>query len=106
VHSDETSWWGRPRVLVVVFTNKTMTVYRVAKGRGRDLLLEILGPAFSGVLVSDCLAIYDDVNPRQQKCYSHHLKAIRLAGEKPPASGWMSEVAAARCHGLKAPGAG
>jgi hypothetical protein len=58
-----------------------MTIYRVAKGRGRDLLLEMLGPEYAGVLVSDCLATYDDVNPRQQKCYSHHLKAIRLAGE-------------------------
>jgi len=92
VHSDETSWWvGGPGYWLWVFTNKTMTVYRVAKGRGRDLLLEILGPAFSGVLVSDCLAIYDDVNPRQQKCYSHHLKAIRLAGESQPGV-WLDEV--------------
>jgi hypothetical protein len=92
VHSDETSWWvGGPGYWLWVFTNKTMTVYRVAKGRGRDLLVEMLGPAFSGVLVSDCLATYDDVNPRQQKCYSHHLKAIRLAGENQP-SAWLDEV--------------
>jgi transposase len=92
VHSDETSWWvGGPGYWLWVFTNKTMTIYRVAKGRGRDLLLEMLGPGFSGVLVSDCLATYDDVNPRQQKCYSHHLKAIRLAGEDHPSS-WLEEV--------------
>jgi hypothetical protein len=92
LHSDETSWWvGGPGYWLWVFTNKTMTVYRVAKGRGRDLVLEILGPEFSGVLVSDCLATYDDVNPRQQKCYSHHLKAIRLAGEAQP-SAWLDEV--------------
>jgi transposase len=63
----------------------------VAKGRGRDLLLEILGPEYSGVLVSDCLATYDDVNPRQQQCCSHHLKAIRLAGEGRP-SAWLDGV--------------
>jgi hypothetical protein len=92
LHSDETSWWvGGPGYWLWVFTNKTMTIYRVAKGRGRDLLLEMLGPEFAGVLVSDCLAIYDDVNPRQQKCYSHHLKAIRLAGEDQP-SAWLEEV--------------
>jgi transposase len=92
LHSDETSWWvGGPGYWLWVFTNKTMTVYRVAKGRGRDLLLEILGPEYAGVLVSDCLATYDDVNPRQQKCYSHHLKAIRLAGEDHP-SAWLEEV--------------
>ncbi len=51
----------------------------------------MLGPDFAGVLVSDCLATYDDVNPRQQKCYSHHLKAVRLAGEGQP-SAWLEEV--------------
>ena len=92
LHSDETSWRvGGPGYWLWVFTNKTMTIYRVAKGRGRDLLLEMLGPEFAGVLVSDCLAIYDDANPRQQKCYSHHLKAIRLAGEDHP-SAWLEEV--------------
>jgi len=92
LHSDETSWWvGGPGYWLWVFTNKTMTVYRVAKGRGRDLLLEILGPEYAGVLVSDCLSTYDDVNPRQQKCYSHHLKAIRLAGQDQP-SAWLEEV--------------
>jgi len=50
-----------------------------------------LGEQFTGVLVSDCLATYDDVNPRQQKCYSHHLKAIKLAGEGNP-SAWLDAV--------------
>jgi transposase len=92
VHSDETSWWvGGPGYWLWVFTNKTMTVYRVAKGRGRDQVVEMLGPDFAGVLVSDCLATYDDVNPRQQKCYSHHLKAIRLAAES-QSSAWLDEA--------------
>jgi transposase len=92
LHSDETSWWvGGPGYWLWVFTNKTRTVYRVAKGRGRDLLLAMIGPEYAGVLVSDCLAIYDDANARQQKCYSHHLKAIRLAGEDQP-SAWLEEV--------------
>jgi hypothetical protein len=29
--------------------------------------------------VSDCLNIYDDATPVQQKCYAHHLKAISTA---------------------------
>jgi hypothetical protein len=82
---------GGPGYWLWVFTNKTMTIYRVAKGRGRPLLLEMLGPEYSGVLVSDCLATYDDVNPRQQKCYSHHLKAIKVAGEGQP-SVWLDEL--------------
>ena len=42
----------------------------------------MIGENYTGTLVSDCLAIYDDVNTSQQKCYSHHLKAIGEAIEK------------------------
>lgn len=95
VHSDETSWWvGGPGYWLWVFANKNTTVYQVAKGRGRAIVAAALGEQFAGVLVSDCLATYDDVNPRQQKCYSHHLKAIKLAGEGNP-SAWLDDV-----HGL------
>lgn len=92
VHSDETSWWvGGPGYWLWVFANKNTTVYQVAKGRGRAIVAAALGEQFAGVLVSDCLATYDDVNPRQQKCYSHHLKAIKLAGEGNP-SAWLDNV--------------
>jgi len=92
VHSDETSWWvGGPGHWLWVFANRTLTVYRVAKGRGRNIVVETLGENFPGVLVSDCLATYDDVNPRQQKCYSHHLKAIKQADEGSP-SAWLEAV--------------
>jgi transposase len=92
VHSDETSWWvGGPGYWLWVFADKSHTAYRVAKSRGRDLLLEVIGPEFAGVLVSDCLATYDDVNPRQQKCYSHHLKAIKQADEG-HASAWLESM--------------
>ena len=92
VHSDETSWWvGGPGYWLWVFTNQGTTVYQVAKGRGRAIVAGALGEQFAGVLVSDCLATYDDVNPRQQKCYSHHLKAIKQAGESNP-SAWLDAV--------------
>jgi hypothetical protein len=92
VHSDETSWWvGGPGYWLWVFADKSSTVYRVDKGRGRQVLTATLGEGFGGVLVSDCLNTYDDFNPLQQKCYSHHLKAIKLAGEGQP-SAWLDEV--------------
>ena len=92
VHSDETSWWvGGPGYWLWVFANKNTTVYQVAKGRGRQVLTAALGETFGGVLVSDCLATYDDFNPLQQKCYSHHLKAIGHAWEDSP-SVWLEEV--------------
>jgi transposase len=85
VHSDETSWWvGGPGHWLWVFARKDATVYRVAQGRARHIVLETLGQDYAGVLVSDCLSVYDDVNARQQKCYSHHLKALSKAMEEAP----------------------
>lgn len=92
VHSDETSWWvGGPGHWLWVFADKNTTVYHVAQGRGRLVLAKVLGEAFGGVLVSDCLATYDDFNPVQHKCYSHHLKAISHAQEDSP-SVWLEDL--------------
>jgi transposase len=86
VHADETSWWvGGPGYCLWVFTNDTTTHYHVSDSRGRSVIRDILGDNYSGVLISDCLSIYDDVNDRQQKCYSHHLAAIKEAREAHPA---------------------
>lgn len=83
VHSDETSWYvGSPKHWLWVFTNSNTTVYQVSASRGRSVITNMIGENYPGTLVSDCLAIYDDVNPSQQKCYSHHLKAINEAIEK------------------------
>jgi len=85
VHSDETSWWvGGPGHWLWVFATKEATVYRVAEGRGRNIVVENLGADYAGVLVSDCLSVYDGVNGQQHKCYSHHLKAISQALEAGP----------------------
>ena len=94
VHSDETSWWvGGPGHWLWVFADKKTTVYRVADGRGRNIVEDTLGENYPGVLVSDCLSIYDEVNARQQKCYAHHLKAISKAMEELP-SPYLGELKA------------
>ena len=88
LHSDETSWWvAGPGWWLWVFTTQLLTFYVVAQSRGRDLLNDVLGTDFRGVLVSDCLAIYDDATELQQKCYAHHFKAIRKAKELHPQQG-------------------
>jgi hypothetical protein len=77
VHADETSWWvGGPGWWLWVFATAKITLYVVIQSRAAAVARGVLGAAFAGVLVSDCLAIYDDLNPLQQKCYSHHLKAV------------------------------
>ena len=88
VHVDETSWWvGGPGWWLHVFTTPQITCYVVVQSRAAGVALNILGTDFAGTLVSDCLGIYDDLNPRQQKCYSHHLKAISEACQLHPEHG-------------------
>jgi hypothetical protein len=61
LHTDEISWWVvGPGWRLWVFTTQLLTFYVVAQSRGRELLSGILGKDFGGVLVNDCLAIYDD----------------------------------------------
>lgn len=98
VHIDETSWWvGGPGWWLWVFTNQDGTLYHVSQSRGRDVVFEMLGRDYAGVLVSDCLATYDDVNPLQHKCYSHHHQAITKAIQAHPnpeeaAAGYLGQL--------------
>jgi len=82
---DETSWWvGGPGWWLWTFTSPELTVYHVDASRGRDVVLDMLGQDFGGVLTSDCLASYENLPYRMHKCYAHHLKAIAQAHEKEP----------------------
>ena len=88
VYADETSWWvGGPKWWLWVFTHPAGTLYCVRPGRGRDVVHETLGAQFPGVLVSDCLASYDNATARQHKCYGHHHKAIAEAIAQHPRGG-------------------
>jgi transposase len=88
VHADDTSWWvGQPGWWLHVFTTTETTCYVVAPGRAADVTLNILGDQFAGTLVSDCASVYDDLNASQQKCYSHHLKAVAEACQTHPQQG-------------------
>lgn len=85
LHTDETSWWvGRAGFSLWVLTNRAGTCYRVVPARSRAEAEALLGD-YQGVLVSDCLNIYDGLTPRQHKCYAHHLKEIGKALQDPNA---------------------
>jgi len=83
IHTDEDRMVGRRCRLagytLWVFTNPTTTDYRILEHRDRATVADILSNAFQGVLVSDCLSIYDGLDGVQQKCYAHHLKALSKA---------------------------
>jgi transposase len=84
VYIDETSWYvGAPGPWLWAFTTATETVYRVESSRGREVVTATLGSTFDGVVVSDCLASYEDLSYRTHKCIAHHLKAIAEARRRP-----------------------
>lgn len=91
---DETSWYvGEPSWWLWTFTTPELTVYHVDKSRGRDVVLDMLGPDFTGVLTSDCLASYENLPYRMHKCYAHHLKAIAAASADEPCE-YLSQLRA------------
>lgn len=85
VYADETSWWvGAPGYWLWAFATIERTVYRVEASRGKDVVFDTLGTKFGGVLISDCLASYENLPYTMQKCYAHHLKAIVQARDRKP----------------------
>jgi transposase len=86
VHSDETGWRiGTLSAWLWVFTNQQITIYTVETSRGHEVVINILGKEFKGILVSDCFLAYDHRDLAKwlkQKCLSHllkDLKALRFA---------------------------
>jgi hypothetical protein len=94
VFVDETSWYvGEPGFWLWTFTTADATLYRVDSSRGRRVVLETLGEDFAGILVSDCLASYENLPYRMHKCIGHHQKAIAKARDRPETTdlGYLNE---------------
>lgn len=85
VHSDETGWRiGALSAWLWVFTGQTITVYAIEKSRSHQVVVNILGQEFAGVLVSDCFLAYDHhalAAWLKQKCLSHLLKDLKSLHE-------------------------
>jgi len=81
VHGDETGWRiGMLSAWLWVFTSQKITVYTCTRCRGHEVVVNILGKEFKGVLVSDCFLAYDHhelENWLKQKCLSHLLKDLK-----------------------------
>ncbi len=90
LYSDETSWYlGEPKGWLWTFTNADFTLYQVDESRAREVIEGVIGKNYQGVLVSDCLVVYENLCQRQQKCYAHHLKAIKKALQLEPHSQYL-----------------
>ncbi len=87
VYADETGWRiGVLSAWLWVFTNEKITVYTIDERRSHEVVVEILGREFRGVLVSDCFTAYDAKALSgwlKQKCFAHILReAVKLSREK------------------------
>ena len=80
VHTDETGWRiGTLSAWLWVFTNQEITVYAIRKSRGHEVVVDILGREFKGVLISDCFLAYDAkalTGWLKQKCVAHLLRNL------------------------------
>ena len=77
-HVDETGWKiGGRSAWLWDFADEYATLYRIRKSRAHDVVVEVLGEEFAGVLVSDCFLAYDPLPFAKQKCLAHLLKSCR-----------------------------
>ena len=81
VHADETGWRiGTLAAWLWVFTHVDVTVYAIRDNRSSDVVVDVLGREFKGILASDCFLAYDDRRLSgwlKQKCMSHLLKDLK-----------------------------
>jgi len=76
VHADETGWRENGRN-GYVWTFSTPTArYFVRRGRTKEVVDEVLGDEFSGILASDFYAAYDHYPGLKQRCRAHLLRDI------------------------------
>jgi transposase len=77
-HVDETGWKiGGRSAWLWVFADERATLYRIRPSRAHDMVVEVLGEDFGGVLASDCFLAYDPLPFAKQKCLAHLLKSCR-----------------------------
>jgi len=81
VHADETGWRiGTLAAWLWVFTNQEATVYAIRDNRSSDVVVDILGGEFKGILASDCYLAYDEkrfTTWLKQKCVGHLLRELK-----------------------------
>jgi len=71
----------------------------VRGGRNKEVVDEVLGPDFAGVLVSDFYAAYDHYDGPHQRCWAHLLRAIHELTDTHPKDAAL-QIWATQVHGV------
>ena len=99
VHADETGWREAGRN-GYVWTFSTPTArYFVRGGRNTEVVDEVLGEQFSGVLCSDFSAAYHHSEGRKQRCWGHLLRDMHDLKERHSGDASVQQWAT-RVHGI------
>jgi len=65
-----------------VFTNDDVTLFVIRKSRGKNVIEEVLGTKFEGVISSDGWASYATFTDKLQRCWAHLLREAKYLAEK------------------------
>jgi transposase len=76
VHMDETGWFEQSkRAWLWIAVTARMALFAIRHSRGAKVAKELLGKAFSGILISDRWSAYEWVDVhRRQLCWAHLLR--------------------------------
>ena len=79
IHADETGWrLNGSNYWLWKFSNKSIAVSHIDKGRGQKVVEDILGKSYDGVLISDFLSAYNKIKTKgKQRCLVHILRDLK-----------------------------
>lgn len=99
VHGDETGWReAGQNGYLWTFATPSVRYFERQKSRGGEVVEEVLGKAYEGVVVSDFYGAYNRHEGRHQRCWSHLLRDahdLREAHPQDPAvQQWVDDLKA------------
>ena len=95
VHADETGWRQDGHNGYVWTFSTPSRRYFLRRGRGKEVVDEVLGQEFAGVLVSDFYAAYHHYEGPKQRCWAHLLRDIHSLRSSYPKDGSLARWACA-----------
>ena len=89
LHVDETGWKvNKESRWLWKFTDRSVSINQIFKGRGQKDLEEVLGKKFDGILIADFLSAYNKIEARaKQRCLVHLLRELKKIRERIPEDG-------------------
>ncbi len=82
-HIDETKWpVNGEHFYLWLFTTPKFVYLTIKNSRGRKIIASILGDLFEGIIISDCLKVYQKIAIAYQKCWAHLLRKTYSLKEK------------------------